>query len=81
MKATVTVFLTETHVTRFQGEDSEGDTIIFDNPQGLNYDDAIAAVPTVVGSIGGVVTESYSEENEFGDPISCFFVDIPNDRD
>lgn len=78
MQATITVFLSETHVTRFfDAEDSNQDTWIIDHPEGFVYENALRSVPKIVKDLGGELTGTYAEENEFGDPINCFFLEIP----
>ena len=77
MKATIVAFLSETHIERFIGED-ESDITIVDHPEGLDYDDVLNAIPRIVREMNGTITNTYFEENEFGDPINCFFVDVPN---
>lgn len=78
MQATITVFLSETHVTRFfDADDSNQDTYIIDHPEGLVYEKALRSVPKIVEDMGGELTGTYAEENEFGDPINCFFVEMP----
>lgn len=79
MQATITVFLSETHVTRFfDAEDSEPDTYIVDHSEGFVYESALRSVPKIVKDLGGELTGTYAEKNEFGDPINCFFADFPN---
>lgn len=73
-QVTVTVFLSETHVEVFDGDNYHREEAV--HPDSLTYGDALATVPKVVSSIGGKVRSIYFEENEFGDPITCFFVEV-----
>lgn len=73
MKTTITVFKSETHVEVFKDEGSIHYEIV--HPPGLTYEDAVAEVPCSVSKTGGRITHKYFELNEFGDPITCFFME------
>lgn len=76
MRATIVVFENETHITVFDKNGGVGNRILpHDN---ASYTQAFAAVPKTVMDMGGEITATYSELNEFGQPVNCFFVNFPN---
>lgn len=69
-RATVVVFVTEIHV---QNHDDSPLEIIKTDPTS-NQSDRILAAYNLIKERGFKVESTYTEQNEFGDPVVCLFV-------
>ena len=71
IKATLTVFVSETHLEIFEPIERHYEVM----NGGVNYDDALDIAKNTAKSFGFDIVSEYSESNEFGDPITCYFLE------
>lgn len=69
--ATVTVFLSETHVEFFEPHKA---LHVLDHHPSLLYNDILIDTKSVIEQMGFTITNEYFEYNEFEDPIQCYFI-------
>lgn len=72
MKATITVFTSETHMQYFEPREARYE---FVHDDGWTYESALSNARKMIETMGATIESEYYEENEFGDPITCFFVE------
>lgn len=75
MQATIVVFKNETHFSFFDPDYR----MISKNVDSSNYEASLQRANDVIDSAGLIRTGTYSEFNEFGDPVTCFFAEKVND--
>ena len=71
IKATLIVFVSETHLEIFEPIERHYEVM----NEGVNYDDALVIAKNTAKSFGFDIVNEYSEFNEFGDPITCYFLE------
>lgn len=74
-KGVVTVFVDELRI-EFSGPIPMYRKVTF--PDTFPYDEALAGAKVIIKNFGGSIINTYSEVNEFGDPITCFFIEMPD---
>lgn len=72
VKATMVIFLSETHLEVFEPFQRHYE---IDHPANLVYETAVNAARLRAKASGFDVVDEYFEENEFGDPITCLFLE------
>lgn len=72
MKATVTVFVSETSLQLFQPTE---DRYEFVHPDDWSYDKALGNARQLIKDLGLDIQTEYFERNEFDDPITCYFAE------
>lgn len=71
IKATMVVFVSETHLEIFEPIERHYEIM----NEGVNYDSALRIAKRVAKAYGFDIVNEYSEFNEFGDPITCYFLE------
>lgn len=72
MKATVTVFVSETSIQLFEPTEERYE---FVHPDDWSYDRALRNAERLIKDLGMKIESEYFERNEFDDPITCYFVE------
>lgn len=72
IKATMVIFLSETHLEVFEPFQRHYE---IDHPADLVYETAVSAGRNRAKKHGFEIVNEYFEENEFGDPITCLFLE------
>lgn len=72
IKATMVVFVSETHLEVFEPFQRNYEVV---HQDGTSYDSALNVARKVAKDNGFDIVNEYSEENEFGDPITCYFLE------
>lgn len=72
MKATVVVFVNETHIEYFEPNNTHFEFVHMDD---WSYDRALNNARRLIDEAGMQIKSVHFEYNEFNDPITCFFAE------
>lgn len=72
MKATIVVFVSETHIEYFEPNKTRFEFVHMDD---WSYDRALNNARHLIDEAGMQIKSEYFEYNEFNDPITCFFAE------
>lgn len=72
MKATVTVFVSETHLEFIEPVEARYEFVHYN---AWDYDRALHTAKKMINALSMEIKSEYFEKNEFHDPITCFFIE------